>query len=118
MTVNIFLTIIILLCLTGILLIITKRIFYLVNIDLDKIPQEIAAKTKKELLKKRINRQISELTEIAGKNVMRCGRYCKDLIRLGTCRVRNKKPLVSAAFKKRISNVVDNFKKLVRIVKK
>jgi predicted PurR-regulated permease PerM len=71
MVVNILLLIIIFLSLIFIIFIISKKFFSLINIDLEQIPAERAAKIKKYLLKKKINRQIegwqNKLREKQGK---------------------------------------------------
>ena len=43
-----------------IIFIIRKKIFFLAKIDLDQMPEEVVAKTKRDLLKKRTNRQIND----------------------------------------------------------
>lgn len=60
MIINVILLLIILFSLGGIIYIVGRKLFYLANIDLSQIPEEVMARTKKELVKRKINRQISE----------------------------------------------------------
>ncbi len=60
MTINSLFVLIILFSLGGIIFIIRRKIFFLAKIDLNQMPEEVAAKTKRDLLKKRTNRQISD----------------------------------------------------------
>ena len=60
MIINILLLVLIVFSLGGIIFIIGRKLFFLAKIDLDKIPEAVAAKIKKELLKKRIERQLSD----------------------------------------------------------
>jgi len=61
MWINILLLIVIFLSLIGVIVIISKKIFSLVNIDLEQIPEERTARIKKDLLEKKFIRQIGEL---------------------------------------------------------
>lgn len=60
MLINILLLIVIFLSLIGIIFIISRKIFSLTNIDLEQIPKEKVARIKRELLEKKIIRQIGE----------------------------------------------------------
>jgi len=48
-------------CLGGIIFIISRKLFFLSNIDISKIPKEKMAKMKRELLEKKIAREMTEL---------------------------------------------------------
>lgn len=63
MIINALLLVIILLCLGGIIFIISQKFFSLSNIDLDQIPKERTAKVKKDLLEKKMSRQARELVD-------------------------------------------------------
>lgn len=60
MIIDISLLIIIFLSLISIIFIISGKFFSLTNIDVEQIPEEKAARIKKYLLEKRVNRQIKE----------------------------------------------------------
>jgi len=61
MWINILLLIVIFLSLIGIAIIISKKFFSLININLEQVPEERAARIKKDLLEKKLIRQIREL---------------------------------------------------------
>ena len=61
MWINIILLIVIFLSLIGIAIIISRKFFSLTNINLEQVPEERAARIKKDLLEKRLIRQIGEL---------------------------------------------------------
>lgn len=48
-------------CWGGIIFIISRKLFFLSNLDISKIPKEKIAKMKRELLEKKIAREMSEL---------------------------------------------------------
>jgi hypothetical protein len=60
MAFNILLLLIILLSAGGIVFIISRKFFYLANINLEMMPEEKAAQTKKKLIEERIKRQTEE----------------------------------------------------------
>ncbi len=49
-------------CWGGIIFIISRKLFFLSNLDISKIPKEKMAKMKRELLEKKIAREMTELT--------------------------------------------------------
>lgn len=61
MIINILLLLIILFSLGGIIFIIARKFFSLANIDLSQLPEERIAKAKRDLLERKIGRQIGEL---------------------------------------------------------
>jgi len=61
MWINILLLIVIFLSLIGIAIIISRKFFSLTNINLEQVPEERAARVKKDLLEKKFIRQIGEL---------------------------------------------------------
>ncbi len=61
MWINILLLIVIFLSLIGIAIIVSRKFFSLTNINLEQVPEERAAKIKKDLLEKKFIRQIGEL---------------------------------------------------------
>lgn len=61
MLINILLLIVIFLSLIGIAIIISRKFFSLANINLDQVPEERAARIKRDLLEKKFIRQIGEL---------------------------------------------------------
>jgi len=50
-------------CWGGIILIISRKLFSLSNLDVSKIPKERMAKIKKDLLEKKIAREMAELRD-------------------------------------------------------
>ena len=48
-------------CLGGIILIIGRKLFFLSGLDISKIPKERMAKVKKQLLERKIAREMTEL---------------------------------------------------------
>lgn len=48
-------------CWVGIIFILSRKLFFLSNLDISKIPKERMAKIKKELLEKKIAREMTEL---------------------------------------------------------
>ena len=61
MWINILLLIVIFLSLIGIVIIVSRKFFSLININLEQVPEERAARIKKDLLEKKFIRQIKEL---------------------------------------------------------
>lgn len=61
MLINILLLIVIFLSLIGIVIIISRKFFSLANINLEQVPEEKAARIKRDLLEKKFIRQIGEL---------------------------------------------------------
>jgi len=61
MLINILLLMVIFLSLIGIAIIISRKFFSLTNINLEQVPEERAARIKKDLLEKKFIRQIGEL---------------------------------------------------------
>jgi len=59
--IDIILLIIFFACLGGIIFIISRKLFFLSNLDISKIPKEKIAKMKKDLLEKKIAREMTEL---------------------------------------------------------
>ena len=59
--IDIILLIIFFACLGGIIFIISRKLFFLSNLDLSKIPKEKIAKMKRDLLEKKIAREMTEL---------------------------------------------------------
>ena len=50
-------------CWGGIIFIISRKLFFLSSLDVSKIPKEKMAKMKRELLEKKIAREMSELKD-------------------------------------------------------
>ncbi|MBU4369736.1 DUF5305 domain-containing protein [Patescibacteria group bacterium] len=61
MLINILLLMVIFLSLIGVAVIIRRKFFSLTNINLEQVPEERAARIKKDLLEKKFIRQIGEL---------------------------------------------------------
>jgi len=61
MWINILLLIVIFLSLIGVIIISSRKFFSLTNINLEQVPEERAARIKKDLLEKKFIRQIGEL---------------------------------------------------------
>lgn len=61
MLINILLLMVIFLSLIGVAVIISRKFFSLTNINLEQVPEERAARIKKDLLEKKFIRQIEEL---------------------------------------------------------
>jgi len=80
--IDIIFLIIFLACWGGIIFIISRKLFFLSNLDVSKIPKERMAKMKRELLEKKIAREMAELkNKIVG--YLRKGLiYLKNTIKL------------------------------------
>ncbi len=90
MIVNIVVLAVFFLSLSGILFIVGKKLFFLTKIDLSRTPEEIAAKTKKELLKKKVSRQIRDFEDkfkLGAKGFWDCFKKGAGQIKVGTNRV-------------------------------
>ena len=69
-------------CWGGIIFIISRKLFFLSSLDVSKIPKEKMAKMKRELLEKKIAREMTELKDKMVRQLNKGLIYLKNAIKL------------------------------------